>query len=183
MRSLLCAALILAACGGNRSVTKTAASMEEDASLDGACAPDWGVTPPAVCEKDEEGKTILTPEDPTYGAIAQVMTLEKEYPDSRGMDEAIVKQLTHVIDGATASPCGRQVCRWHRALALHRLGRWREAFVDFGAIVKDGPNNPYYQDVGAWIQTLEPHVPRRAYITCASAYDPAALEPKTTPTE
>lgn len=178
MRSFFITVCLLAACGGTKKTVTAghAADTREDPELIGACVPEWQVPPPSACERDEEGKWLLPDHDPTYRIVAQVLTLEKEWPDSRSMDAAIVKLMTRAIEGDKASECGRQVCRWHRALALHRLGRWTEAFKDFGSVVKDGPNSPYYADVGAWIATLEPHVPRDAYITCLSAYDAARVE-------
>ncbi|HJV33360.1 MAG TPA: hypothetical protein VJ694_05020 [Patescibacteria group bacterium] len=182
MRSLLCLTFTFAACGGSRApgALENRAAIGSDPELASACVPEWS-TPPDFCPKDEAGLWILPEDDPTNPMVTQVMELERLY-HSPSMDRTIVKQMTRVIEGGKASECGKRVCRWHRALALHRLERWREAFLDFASVVKDGPNNPYYDVAGEWLKTLEPYVPRDAYITCLSAYDQASI-PKTAPTE
>ena len=55
------------------------------------------------------------------------------------------------------------------------------AFLDFASMVKDGPNNPFYDVVGEWLAILEPHVPREAMLMCRSSYDPGLLERTTAP--
>ena len=180
MRSFLCILCVLAACGG--SPKPAPARAEYDPELTEACVPDWGdAAPEGLCGKGEEGQWILPEDDPAHSVIYQVLALEK---DHRGpsVDEAIIKLTTGVINRAGGPSCGAQVARWHRALAEVRMARAPEAFKDFGSVVKDGPNNPYYAYVGAWMKLLEPHLPAGVVMTCLVSYEGSTTAPEAQPT-
>lgn len=169
MRSLIIALACVSCCGSRPTVRHEASAMD-DPELAMACAPDWSTPPPDACASGEDGSSILQPGDPSYRMVAQILSLEKMARGSAGTDEAIVKLATMALANDEASACGRQVCRWHRALALQRLNRWREAFLDFGSAIKDGPNNPFYEAVGARIDALRPNLPENAVIACLASY-------------
>jgi hypothetical protein len=169
MRTLIALTTMLAACGGSGASVKSE-RLAYDPEMAEACVPEWQQAPPAACAADEEGRMVLKDDDPSFRSVAQILALEKDSHGSVSMDEALVKLTSAVVRDDKASECGRQVCRWHRALAFYRLGRWKQAFIDFGAVVKDGPNSPFYKDVGAWIGKLEPHLPEGAVIGCLANY-------------
>lgn len=175
MRSLTVCVIALAACGGSKASVK-AERLAYDPEIAEACVPEWQQPPAAACEKDGNGTTIMKDSDPTFRKVAQILAIEKASQGSASMDEAIVKLTTSVVRDGQASECGRQISRWHRALALRRLGRWKDAFLDFGAVVKDGPNSPFYKDVGAWIEKIEPRLPAGAVSACMASYDPPPPE-------
>lgn len=175
MRSLTLFATLLAACGGSKASVKTE-RLAFDPELAEACVSDWQQAPAAACGTDDEGKTVLKDDDSSFRKVAQILALEKDSRGSRSMDEALVTLTTSALADGRASDCSRQIVRWHRALALQRLGRWKEAFVDFGTVVKDGPNSPFYKDVGAWIEKIEPHLPSGVVTACLASYDPPAPE-------
>jgi hypothetical protein len=184
MRSLITAFMCVACSASRPPVQQEQAPIPEalpdDPELSAACLPDWQQPPPAACRVDEATKkTIMKNDDPSFGMVAEILDLEKGGESlSVGRTIAIVNLATLVIDNPKASECSRQVSRWHRAMALHELGRWREAFLDFGAVIKTGPNSPFYTYVGAWIDSLAPHFSHQTYSVCASAYDNAIKEPK-----
>ena len=177
MRSLLCLITsVSAACWSSSPAPKPVANAAppEDPAMLAACVPDWSA-PPVFCPKGEDDQWILPEDDPANMVILQVTELKKNYR-SESLDRAIVKLMTRAIERPEATECGKRVCRWHRALAYHGLGRWRAAFLDFASMVKDGPNNPFYDVVGEWITLLEPHVPREAMMNCRASYDPGLIE-------
>lgn len=184
MRPLI-TALMCVACSASRPPVQQEQAplpdaIADDPELSAACQPDWQQPPPAACKQDETTKqTILKNDDPSYGKVVQIMALEKDEAGlSIGRQTAIVNLATLVIDDAKASECTRQISRWHRAMALHELGRWREAFLDFGFVIKAGPNSPFYKHVGDWLETLAPHLSHQTYIVCTSAYEAPLKEAK-----
>jgi hypothetical protein len=181
MRSFTAVILIAAACGSSQKPAPQRA--EYDPELAETCIPDWGDEAPAgLCEKDAEGKWTLPEDDPARKVIFQVLALEKNH-EGPSVDEAIIQLTTGVIRGSTEPTCGAQMARWHRAIANVRLARGAEAFKDFGTVIKEGPNNPYYDVVDDWMKLIEPHLPAGVVMTCMVNYDPAALGTKTAPTE
>lgn len=174
MRSLMYAVLAVAACGGSQKPAPERAAY--DPELAETCVPDWGSeVPAALCGKDEDGTWILPEDDPGRNAISQILALQKNH---RGpsVDEAIVQLSTRVIGSSAGPTCGAQMARWHRALANVRLARATEAFKDFGTVVREGPNNPYYAFVDEWMTLLEPHLPSGVVATCMVSYVPYAAE-------
>jgi len=174
MRSLRYAVLMLAACGGSRKPAPERAAY--DPELAETCVPDWGDEAPAgLCDRSEEGQWTLPEDDPGRGAIFQVLALEKNHKGP-SVDEAIVHLSTGVINRSAGPSCGAQMAHWHRALAYVRLARAKEAFMDFGTVVKEGPNNPYYAYADDWLKLLEPHLPSGVVSTCMGSYIPYAAD-------
>lgn len=174
MRSLPCIALIVAACGGSQKAAPPRA--EYDPELAESCLPDWGETAPAgLCDRNEQGQWTLPEDDPAHNQIFQVLALEENH---RGpsVDEAIVQLTTGVINRSAGPTCGAQMAHWHRALAYVRLARAPEAFKDFGTVIKEGPNNPYYAFVDEWMAVIEPHLPAGVVQTCMVSYVPYAAD-------
>ncbi|HTK60542.1 MAG TPA: hypothetical protein VL283_05075 [Candidatus Baltobacteraceae bacterium] len=175
MRSFFAIACVLTACGGSQ---KSAAPQRigYDPELAESCVPDWGDEAPAgLCDKGEEGQWTLPQDDPAHNPIFQVLALEENHR-GRSVDEAIVQLTTGIINRSAGPSCGAQMGRWHRAMAYVRLGRWKESFQDFGTVVKEGPNNPFYGFVDEWMALLEPHLPSGVVMTCMVNYDPRATE-------
>jgi hypothetical protein len=172
MRTLTMAIAVLfsalAACGGAQKSAPE--RMGFDPELADSCAPEWGDTAPeSLCEKGEEGKLSLPAGDPAHDKIFQMLSLEENH-SGLSVDQTIVRLAAGVIDRDGGPSCGKQMARWHRALAYVRLQRWSEAFKDFGTVVKDGPNNPFYAFVGEWLKKIEPHLPDGAYASCLVNY-------------
>lgn len=173
MRSLLCLAA-LAACGGPRKPAPE--RVEYDPELAEACVPDRGdEASAALCEKGDDGKWILPEDDPDRKVIFQVLALQENHR-GRSVDEAVVQLTSGIVRRNAAPTCGVQMARWHRALASFRLGAWKQAFLDFGSIVRDGPNNPYYAYADDWLAQLEERLPAGAVATCLVSYVPYAVE-------
>lgn len=180
MRSFMLA-LMCVACGGSQAAVRQERPVSYDTDLVSACVPEWQEPPQSACERKDDGSSFMKNDDPSFRKVAQIQSMEESSQSSKSMDEAIVTLTTTALADAKTSECGRQIFRWHRALALQRLGRWEEAFVDFGSVIKDGPNNPFYKDVGVLIDALAPHLPESAVIACLASYDapaPKALEGK-----
>lgn len=172
MRSLtvMTAAMLsaLAACGGAQKSAPERAAF--DPELVESCAPEWGDAAPAgLCEQAEDGKLNLPASDPAHDRIYQMLALEENH-HGPSVDDGIVRLATSVIDRDGGASCGKQMARWHRALAYVRMRRWSESFRDFGSVVKDGPNNPFYAFVGEWLKQIEPHLPAGAYDACLVNY-------------
>lgn len=181
MRSLPCITLIIAACGGSQKAAPPRA--EYDPELAESCLPEWGTeAPEGLCDKNEAGQWTLPEDDPGRGAIFQVLALEKNHKGP-SVDEAIVQLSTGVINRSSGPTCGAQMAHWHRAQAYVRLARANEAFKDFGTVIKEGPNNPYYDVVDEWMTLLEPHLPAGVVATCMVSYVPYQAETQTAPTE
>lgn len=171
MRSLFIAALFIAACAGSKTGLRSG-SDADDPELFGACVPESGTSAPRHCQKADDEWRIPDGE-PQGHEMHQAISLFQD-----GHDEPAVRLLTIVIDGGKAGPCGRQVARWYRARAYYRLGRHRESFLDFGQVVRDGPENPYYDQVDEWLTKLEPFVGRETIIACRANYAwPPGAEP------
>jgi hypothetical protein len=165
----------VAGCAARKPAVADDSVVPEDPEMTTACVPDWTAPPPAVCEKDGKGRNILTKADPSFGPITQILNLEKDMQGTGTADVAVIELSNRVLTDPKATACGKQIARWHRAMALAERGHWKEAYLDFGAVIKDGPNGPFYVFVREWLLSLQAHIPHAAFITCMSAYDPTAL--------
>lgn len=167
MRSFRFPALcLLVACGG-RQPPAPSPSAEFDPELIEACIADEGAAP-RHCVRAEDG-TWKTSSPPTNLLLQGRLALEN------GHYEAAVYTLTQAI--LKEDECGKQYAREERGVAYFRLGRHKESFMDFASIVRDGPENPFYGEVGAWLKQLEPHLPSGAMAACWASYDPDAAYP------
>lgn len=164
MRSLLIAALFVAACAGSKAESRSG-PMTDDPELLGACVSKPGTSAPRRCQKADDGEWRIPDEEPQGRELRQAVSLFQD-----GHDEPAAKLLTILIDGGKTGPCGLQVARWYRARAYFRLGHHRESFLDFGQVVRDGPENPYYDQVDEWLTKLEPFVGRETIIACLANY-------------
>lgn len=171
MRSFICLTTLLAACGGSQ--TRPQPAKEFDPELSEACLVEDGFAP-RYCRKEEDGtwKTAIPPTN---------LLLQGRAALENGQYEAAVYTLTHAL--LKEDDCGKQFALEQRGEAYFRLGRYKEAFQDFAVIVREGPENPFYGTVGAWLKALEPHVDSGAMHVCWASYDPTVLETKTAPTE
>ena len=181
MRSFTAVILIAAACGSTQKPAPKRA--EYDPELAEACIPDWGDEAPAgLCDKGEGGTWTLPKGDPARNVISQVLALRENHHGT-SVEEAIIHLTPGIITRSVEPTCGAQMARWHRAVAYVHLGRGTEAFKDFGQVIKEGPNNPYYDDVDDWMKLIEPHLPAGVVMMCMVNYGPAALETETAPAE
>lgn len=156
-------------------------TLPDDPELLAACQPE-AAPQPLEWQRDSAGQTVLKNDDPGYGHIAQIIGYDKERDKdglSFGKVTAIVNLATLVIDNDKASPPAHLIARWHRAMAHHELGHWREAWLDFGAVVRAGPDSPFYKWVGGWLTDLAPRFSHQTYAACLSVYE-SALKPPTT---
>jgi tetratricopeptide (TPR) repeat protein len=166
MRSLLLVAFILAACGG-RQVPADPSAKEFDPELFEACSSEDGFAP-RYCVQDAEG--VWTTARPPSNLFLQGKSMLEG-----GQYEAAVMTFTRAMP--QEDECGKQYATYLRGEANFRLGRYKESFIDFASVVRDGPENPFYGQVGAWLKALEPHVERGAMMTCIAMYDPPVVDP------
>lgn len=174
MRSLRFPVLcLIVACGGRQSPAP-APSETFDPELLEACIADEGAAP-RHCAREDDG-TWKTVQPPTNLLLQGRQALEG------GHYEAAIYTLSQAY--LKEDECGKQYAREQRGEAYFRLGKFREAFVDFASIVRDGPENPFYESVGKWLDALAPHVDSGAMHVCRASYDQAAASgTKTAPTE
>ena len=166
MRSLMIAVLLCAGCGGGQK-TAEPARTEFDPEMFEVCSSEDGFAP-RYCEQLDDGtwKTVQPPSN--FLLQGRQMIEGRQY-------EAAVMTLTQAL--TAEDDCGKQYVRELRGEAYYRLGKYKEAFIDFGSIVRDGPENPFYQIVGAWLKELDPHIESGAMIACWAMYDPAVVDP------
>jgi len=166
MRSFICLTTLLAACGSAQ--TRPEPAKEFDPELSEACLAEDGFAP-RYCAKGDDGtwKTAIPPTN---------LLLQGRKALENGQYEAAAYTLTKAL--LKEDDCGKQFALQQRGEAYVRLGRYKEAFKDFASIVRDGPENPFYASVGAWLKALAPHVDSGALSVCWASYDPPALEKK-----
>ncbi len=169
MRSFISLTILLAACGG--SAPRPEPVREFDPELSEACLAEDGFAP-RHCVKEDDGtwKTATPPSN---------LLLQGRKALENGQYEAAVYTLTQALHKEDA--CGKQYAIQRRGEAYYRLGRYKESFQDFAAIVRDGPENPFYATVGKWLDALAPHVDSGAMHVCRASYDPAGAVTKERP--
>lgn len=161
MRSLLCLTM-LAACGGSAQGRPVESAKEFDPELSELCVAEDGPAP-RYCTRNEDG-TWSTASPPSN------LLLQGRTALANGQYEAAAYTLTQALH--KEDDCGKQYAIEQRAEAYYHLRRYREAFVDVASIVRDGPENPFYEDAGTWLTALAPHIDSGAMYVCRASYDP-----------
>jgi len=163
MRTTILAILgVLVGCAGNHPAVRPEAN-EYDPELYEACRLDDAFLP-RFCVRADSGE--WQPVRPPSSLLLQGRKLFQGglYEPAADTLDAIVRS-----DGLE-DECGRQFARWLRGQALYELGRYREAFMDFAAVVRDGPENPFYGEVTVWFEKLRDRIPAEAITLCLAAH-------------
>ncbi len=146
--------------------------LPDDPEIAGVCQPDWRQPSASACPKNAEGQTVLNDRDPAYPYIADIIRFDQRAQTREGGMEARVLALAdRLLNDPRTSECARQVCHWHRAMALYGLGHWKEALLEFDSVLRVGSGGPFYKSVRAWFEALAPHVSRRTYERCIGILD------------